>query len=368
MHAVLRSLATANPDLYVPGEEAYRIMSSLFDLGIEEAELYRRLLLEGPIQGRHIALDHIGQIVEQDQDELVARYLRFGRSLAAQAGQRALDAAECDARDIGALIVNTCTGYLCPGLTSYLVEDLGLNRNTRLVDIMGMGCGGAMPNLEAAVNHLARYPDQPVLSIAVEICSSTIFMDPDPGLVVSNCIFADGAAAVVLADSPTCRIRQGLLQFIDFESVIYPQHRNRLHYRTEQHKLRNVLDARVPMIAAKGVVEIVQRLLQRHSLTLDDIDHWAVHPGGKRILDKISAGLGFVNGTLEASYDVLRKFGNMSSPSVLFVLNSVLASRNIQGGQYGMLVSFGAGFSVFAALIQFESRISAALTPEKSFG
>ena len=347
----LRSLATANPPLYVRQDEVFRIFDLLFSLEDKERELYGRILSNNAIRGRHIALENLEDIVQQDPDQLSARFLKFGRQLAGDAAEGALAAAGCDAAGIDAIIVNTCTGYLCPGLSTYVAEALGVGSSTRLLDIMGMGCGGALPNLEAAAAHLAVHPGHRVLSVSVEVCSATIFMDPDPGLVVSNCLFGDGAAAAVLERSPS---GQGLAGLVGFRSGVYPEHRSRLQYRTENHRLRNVLDVRVPVIAAQYVHEVVQALLEEHGLSQHEVSHWIIHPGGQRVLDRVHRAFGFSNGALQPSHAVLEQFGNMSSPSVLFVLKSILETRPVRSGELGIMVSFGAGFSVFAALVRFE--------------
>ena len=347
----LRGLATANPPLYVRQDEAFRVFDLLFSLNGEERELYERVLSNTAIRGRHIAVDSPEDIVHQDPDQLAARFLKFGRQLACDAAERALADAGCEAAEIDAIIVNTCTGYLCPGLSTYVAEQLAVRSSTRLLDIMGMGCGGALPNIEAAAGHLAVHPGHRVLSVSVEVCSATIFMDPDPGLVVSNCLFADGAAAAVLELGPP---GEGRVCLLGFRSGVYPEHRSRLQYRTENHRLRNVLDVRVPAIAARHVHEVVQALLADHGLSQDDVSHWIVHPGGPSVLDRVHKAFGFSNGVLRPSYAVLEQFGNMSSPSVLFVLKEILESRPVASGQLGIMVSFGAGFSVFAALLRFE--------------
>ena len=352
MHAVLQSIRTANPGLYIRQADAFRVFDTLFQLEAAERELYRRILLNGRIRGRYIALDAPEEITNQDQDALIGRFLRFGRTTAAVAATGALQASGLSGSDVGLVIVNTCTGYLCPGLTSYLAEDLHLSRDTKVIDLMGMGCGGAIPNLETASGYLSNKPDLVVLSISVEICSATIFMDPDPSLVVSNCIFGDGAAAAVLQSSAGSK-KDPTLQFLDFESGLYPEHRERLKYRTENHRLRNVLDVRLPSIASRAIAEVTDRMLQRNGLQRDQISHWMVHPGGQRILDSVQKLFTFQYEELSPSYEILHEYGNMSSPSVLFVLERVLRTRNPGRGELGVLVSFGAGFTVFATLVEF---------------
>ena len=185
--------------------------------------------------------------LETDPDRRLARFLKFGRAAAVAAARRALAEAGVEAADITGLIVNTCTGYLCPGLSSYIAKDLGLKTSIRFQDLMGMGCGAAVPNLEAAAGMLARSGEGPVLSVAVEICTATIFPSHEPELVVSNSIFGDGAAAAVLDLAPDNR-PGGLAHMVDFATGLFPRYREDLRYRTEGGRLRNHLSKRVPII------------------------------------------------------------------------------------------------------------------------
>ena len=156
MNIVVKGVGTANPPMYVTQEEAYEFFSTQFDLSQDEHDLYRRILLDGKIRGRYVGMDATHEALETDADRLLARFLKFGRTTAATAARRALQDAAVDAADIAGLVVNTCTGYLCPGLSSYIAEDLGLPSSIRYQDLMGMGCGAAVPNLESAAGMLAR--------------------------------------------------------------------------------------------------------------------------------------------------------------------------------------------------------------------
>jgi len=376
MKAILSALATANPRRYATQEEIYHFMASHFPMEQSERELYRQLLLEGPIRGRYIAVDEDEEICSQDADRLVERFARHSRRIAAQAAEAAMHQAGLDASQIEALIVNTCTGYLCPGLSSYLVEDLGLPAYTAVLDLMGMGCGGAVPNLEAGCRMIQSGAKKTVLCLSVEICSATFFLGPDPDLIVSNSIFSDGAAAAILqadlnGDAATGALKplvrsvpvrasnetpQGVttnrLQFIDFESVTLPRYREQLRYTTQGGRLRNVLTRNVPVIGAKAVAQATGRLLERHGLTSDDIQWWAVHPGGTQVLMSVQKHLGLTEQTLRFSYETFRNYGNMSSPTVLFVLKKILDEANPRKNDRALLLSFGAGFTAFAALVE----------------
>ncbi|MEI6211947.1 MAG: 3-oxoacyl-[acyl-carrier-protein] synthase III C-terminal domain-containing protein [bacterium] len=351
MKPILRSLGTANPPLYVTQQQAFEVYSSLFQLGTEERALYQRLLLEGQIQGRYVGLDQLADACETNPDRLNERFLKYARQTGAAAASQALANASLAPEKLGGLVVNTCTGYRCPGLTSYLAEDLKLPHHIRTLDIAGMGCGGALPNLDAAC-HMALAGKGPVLSIAVEICSATLFMGADPALVVSNCIFGDGAAAAVVQvdDAVTA---PGRIRVLDSEAGIFPQYRNQLHYRQEGGRLRNVLTTKVPTIGAKTASEVLQRLLARNNYSQDAIAWWAVHAGGTAVLDQVGRGLGLSDANLQFSREVFRKYGNMSSPTVLFALQEILKQGRPQRGDLGVLLSFGAGFSAFAMLVEF---------------
>ncbi len=352
MTPILRALATANPPFYATQKEAYEFYASHFTLAPKEDELYRRLLLEGPIRGRFIGLDKREDACETDPDRLNARFLKYARLIAAAAAKKALEEAHLSPKELGGLVVNTCTGYLCPGLTSYLAEDLGLEGDLRTLDIAGMGCGGALPNWQAAAGLLALDETRPLLSLAVEICSATLFMGEDPALIVSNSIFGDGAAAAIL-QARESEDKKHLLRLVDFASGLYPKHRQQLHYRQEGGRLRNVLSAKVPVIGARTAREVLNRLLERHHLNQQDIQWWAVHAGGTAVLDQVGRDLGLDKEDLRFSLEVFHTYGNMSSPSVLFALRQILDQGHPRPGERGILLSFGAGFSAFAALVEF---------------
>ena len=170
--------------------------------------------------------------------------------------------------------------------------------------------------------------------------------------MVSNAIFGDGAAAAVLdlarEDRPG-----GLVQIVDFATGLFPRYREDLRYRTEGGLLRNHLTKRVPVIGARTATEVASRLLARHGLSRNDIAWWAVHPGGTVVLEQVAKELELAGEALRPSYHVFQNYGNMSSPSVLFVLREILDSAHPPPGQKGMLLAFGAGFSAFAALVEF---------------
>src|SRR5476651_250537 len=154
------------------------------------------------IDARHLALEPLDEIFDHTPDALQARFARHAPALATQAAKRALKDANCRAKEIDAVLVSTCTGYLCPGLTSYVSEQLGLRENIFALDLVGQGCGAALPNLRTAESILAAGRAKKVLSVCVEVCSAAFYLDDDAGVLISACLCADGAGETVLFSEP----------------------------------------------------------------------------------------------------------------------------------------------------------------------
>ena len=154
------------------------------------------------IEARRLALDPLDEVFVIDPDTLGRRFLAHAPVLAAEAGARALESARLDAAQIGAVVVSTCTGYLCPGLSGHVVERLGLRTDVQAYDLVGQGCAAALPNLQLGRSLIASGAAEHVLSICVEVSSAAMYLDNDPGVLISACLFGDGAGAAVLSRDP----------------------------------------------------------------------------------------------------------------------------------------------------------------------
>lgn len=299
-----------------------------------------RLILHSILNGdhgittRHFATPDIEHVFDHTADQLHAAFRAEGPKLAAAALSTALRHAGIRHTEIDALLICTCTGYLCPGLTSYVAELLGLRPNAFLQDLVGLGCGAAIPTLRAASHVLAAQPDATVACIAVEICSAAFYLDDDPGVIISACLFSDGAAATLWRSTPG---PTGLRAF-DFDTLHVPADRDKLRFEQRDGKLRNLLDRSVPSLAAAAVAQLWAQHGPR------PIAHVVTHPGGRDVLDALAPVL--APHSLTASQRVLQDHGNMSSPSVLFALEETLRTSAPAASEGDFwLVSFGAGFS-----------------------
>lgn len=313
-----------------------------------KAVLKKVLTGENGIATRHFALGKLEEAFEINPDALHARFIENAPALATVAAQRALANSEIDPHEIDAVLISTCTGYLCPGLTSYAVERLGLRPDVLMFDLVGQGCGAAIPNLDAARALLASGCER-ALSVCVEVCSAAFYLDDDVGVLISACLFGDGAGAAVLSPEANGGRR---VEWKSSGSLVKPADRDALRFEQKSGMLRNILTPQVPSLAAESVGALFDDTLARSGMARDRINGWIFHPGGRDVLMALRERFQLSGDDVRFSQAVLRDYGNMSSPSVLFALQAALAD-SAPGGVWWMS-SFGAGFSCYGALLHVE--------------
>lgn len=345
-------LGTATPPQCYKQSEGWTVARASPDIDRltprSKAILKKVLLGDNGIETRYLALESLHEAFQLNPDALHARFAANAPLIGSQAAQKALAAAHLSEDKIDALIVSTCTGYLCPGLTSYIGERLGLRDDIIALDLVGQGCGAALPNLRTAESLLRSGQCRHVLSICVEICSAAFYLDNDPGVLISACLFGDGAGAAVLSNEPVSHFRQ--IRWLNADSMLQPADREFLKFEQKNGMLRNILAREVPTIAARHVASLFARMLASSHLTREQIAGWILHAGGREVLIALREQLGLSEHDVAFSASVLRRLGNVSSPCVLFVLEEALAN-GAPGGHWWMS-SFGAGFSCHGAMIE----------------
>ena len=316
-----------------------------------QAILKKVLAGENGIASRHLALEPISEVFETTPDKLQSRFAEHAPALATQAAKRALKDADCEPEEIDAILISTCTGYLCPGLTSYVGEQLGLRANVFGLDLVGQGCGAALPNLRTAEAILAANRAEKVLSVCVEICSAAFFLDDDPGVLISACLFGDGAGAAVLSNKPNKNLRRVEWKF--GASNLMPEQRDTLRFSHKNGMLRNILLPQVPQIAGEAAEKLFSETLVAAEIKREKISGWILHTGGRDVILSLRDNLKLSDADVRHSASVLRDFGNVSSPTVFFVLERALHDT-VPDGLWWMS-SFGAGFSCHGALLEVKS-------------
>ncbi len=314
--------------------------------------------------------------------ERMQSYERHAGSLACHATQRALNDAGCDARDITHLVTVSCSGFHSPGFDIELLQTASLSPSVARTHLGFMGCHGALNGLRVADAFLQADPRATVLLCCVELCSLHHQYGWSPDRIVSNALFADGAAAVVLsarrgshdpAASPTEGLpkssptretcgqpewlgqetghsaREHSWQLLASGSVVLPDTLDDMGWRIRDHGFEMTLSARVPNLIKQHLRPWLSEWLGTRGLNLSDIGSWAFHPGGPRILSAAGEALGLRREQWAASESVLADFGNMSSPTILFILD-----RLRQDATTGPCVAlaFGPGLTIEAALLR----------------
>lgn len=350
----ITGLGTANPATRYTQAQCWDALQSskhFAELTPRSRAILKKVLSnQNGIATRHLALDPLTEAFNTTPDALHERFTKQAPNLATQTAQRALADAGKTAAEMDAIIVATCTGYLCPGLSSYVSERLAMRANAATVDLVGQGCGAALPNLRTGHALIESGQCKNVLSICVEVCSAAFYLDDDPGVLVSACLFGDGAAAAVLSDTPQQNRRS--VRWKNFGTILVPQDRDLLRFEHKNGMLRNILAPSVPEIAGRHARTVFDQVTKKAELEKNDIKAWILHAGGREVLTALQQSLSLSPEDVSTSAAMLREYGNLSSPFVLFVLQSALA-QNAPSGNWWMS-SFGAGFSCHGAILEIE--------------
>jgi alkylresorcinol/alkylpyrone synthase len=312
--------------------------------GVQRA-LAKRIFTNSGVVRRHAVVNPMIEDVSQwSTARRMQRYLVEAMPLGKAAVSDALAAAGLAPTDIGLFAVCSCTGYATPGLDILLARDLGLAPDTQRLFIGHMGCYAALPGLGVVRDHVLA-SGRSALLLCCELTS--LHLQPPSAAseqIVTHALFADAAAAVVVTPG------DGPLSIREIASVTDVATSDYMTWDVTDLGFRMGLSPRVPDVLAEHVAPLVDSLLAAHSLGRGDIDGWAVHPGGPKILDVIAKELSLPTDALAASRSVLAQHGNCSSPTVLMVLDEMLSSRPVPPERVVML-AFGPGLTLYAALL-----------------
>jgi alkylresorcinol/alkylpyrone synthase len=321
---------------------------------LDRPKLLERLHRNVGVGGRHLALP------PEAYDELHSFGARNDAWIkaAVEVGERAirglLEGAGVDAGDIGCLVSTTVTGIAVPSVDARLMNRLPFSTSLKRIPLFGIGCVGGAAGIARAADYLRGHPDQLAVLLAVELCSLAIVIeDLSVANIVASGLFGDGAAAVLLAgeDHPLARGRHP--RIVDNRSAFFHDTERVMGWDVGAEGLRIVLSASVPEVARTALPPVVEAFLADHGLAVSDIDIWVAHPGGPKVIDAMEEGLGLERGTLAASRESLQRVGNLSSVSVLLVLEETLREARPEPGAWGLLMAMGPGFSAEMVLLRW---------------
>jgi predicted naringenin-chalcone synthase len=275
-------------------------------------------------------------------------YIRHARTLAVEVARRAVAAAPGEVTHV---ITASCTGFYNPGMDYDIIVGLGLPATVERYHLGFMGCYAALPGLRMAAQFCRANPRAVVLVVCVELCTLHFQRDTAPDKILATALFADGAAAAVVSARPPVGSAP-VLRLGEFLPALAVEGGGAMAWDIGNRGFNIVLSSYVPDIIAGNIGPIIDQILRRSARTRGEIDRWAIHPGGKAILDKIERGLLLEPSQLQPSREVLRDFGNMSSATILFVLRRVLDTLAPGHAEQLCAMAFGPGLTIETALLE----------------
>ena len=275
--------------------------------------------------------------------------------VAAELGERslclALHHAGLEPSALGALFFTSVTGICSPSIDALLINRMGLPQNIKRVPIFGLGCVAGAAGIARAADYVRAYPDQAAALVSVELCSLTLQReDLTVANLISSGLFADGSAAVIVAGE---EYEVTGPQVLTTRSIFYPQTEEMMGWNISEKGFRITLSPQVPVLIREHLGQDVDVFLSDHGYQRSDIKSWVLHTGGPKVLEATAAALDLHNGQLDASWDCLRRVGNLSSASVLVVLEDVMRNRRPEPGTLGLLAAMGPGFCSELVLLQW---------------
>lgn len=267
-------------------------------------------------------------------------------NLATLSSRSALDDARVDGSEVTHLVVVTCTGFQSPGVDIDLIENLGLPLSVQRVQVGFMGCHGLINGLRVAQAIAHADPSAIVLVVAVELCSLHYQYGWDPDRVVANALFADGSGAMVITGANA--EQASAYRVVKTGSSLIPGTRDSMTWKIGNHGFEMTLAANVPHLIETHLAGFLQPWLEDSGYSIESIQGWAVHPGGPRVLSAVESTLRLPEHALEVSRDILARYGNMSSATLAFILQSMRQST-VEGPW--LMLGFGPGLEIEVALI-----------------
>jgi alkylresorcinol/alkylpyrone synthase len=334
------SVATALPPYRIGQDEVKEFARALFSDEFKDIERLAPVFDNVRVDDRYFCVPR--EWFERDHGfpERNDLYVEHALDLSEKAARRALDRAGAAAEDVGAIFFVSTTGLSTPSLDSRLIFRLGLSEHTRRVPIWGLGCAAGVAGLAHAADHARLYPGKLTLLVGVELCGLTFQRgDLSKANLVATSLFADGAAAVLLGEGA-----QGI-ELTGSHSTTWPETEDIMGWEVVETGFKVKISRSIPTLVRQRMTENLATACEFAGLSPEEIRHYVTHPGGARVLDALEEVLGFEPGGLTLSREVLRDCGNMSSVTVLFVLERFLRNREFATGDMGMLSALGPGFS-----------------------
>jgi alkylresorcinol/alkylpyrone synthase len=348
-HPTIAATATALPPHTITRDDVKYYMGRVFDIPERRLEAMMAIVDNAQVHNRH-AIFPIDYTIEpralsQTNNEYIEHAVKLGR----EAAEKCLERAGLKPEDIDLIITVSCTGFMIPSLDAHLIQLMGFRSNVRRMPFTELGCAAGAMALGRAAEYLKAYPGGNVLIIAVELPSLTFQRkDISQANLISSVLFGDGAAAVIVSGK---EVRGP--KILVSETYTFPDSLFAMGFDLRDSGFHILLAKDVPEMIGAKIGGLVEGFLERNGRKREDIKGWILHPGGARLLGNVEAELGLCKCDTQPSWDILGNVGNLSSATILFILQEWLEKRPLQTGEYALAAAFGPGFSAEFLLLQW---------------
>ncbi|HEV8039898.1 MAG TPA: 3-oxoacyl-[acyl-carrier-protein] synthase III C-terminal domain-containing protein, partial [Bryobacteraceae bacterium] len=347
----IASAASAFPKHYYPQKFLLEQLQQYWGDQLKNPLMLARLHRNVAVEGRHLALPYEKYYDLKTWGCANDAWIQVAQELGEQALCRALHHAGVDKSQLGALFFTSVTGISSPSIDALLINRMGLPANIKRLPIFGLGCVAGAAGIARAADYVRAYPSQAAALVSVELCSLTIQkQDLTVANLISSGLFADGSAAVVVTGS---ELNADGPEIVATRSVFYPDTEEMMGWKVSERGFNIVLSPKVPVLIREHLGHDVDSFLADHGHQRSDIGSWVLHTGGPKVLEATAAALDLHNGQLDASWDCLKRVGNLSSASVLVVLEDVMRNRRPEPGTIGVLAAMGPGFCSELVLLKW---------------
>jgi alkylresorcinol/alkylpyrone synthase len=352
----IASAASAFPKHYYTQKYLLERLQDYWGNELKNPLLLARLHRNVTVDGRYLAIPAEQYVDIKTWGEANDIWIRVAQELGEQALCRALQNAGVQTSELGCLLFTTVTGVASPSIDGMLINRMGLPVNIRRTPIFGLGCVAGAAGIARAADYVRAYPTKAAALVSVELCSLTLQReDLSVANLISSGLFADGSAAVIVTGSEFESSNGAITgpTILATKSIFYPSTEDMMGWNISEKGFRIILSTEVPTLIRENLGRDVDAFLAEHGHQRGDLKSFVLHTGGPKVLDASADALGLHNGELKASWDCLRKVGNLSSASVLCVLEDVMKNRRPEPGTLGLLAAMGPGFCSELVLLEW---------------
>ena len=349
---VIASVGSAFPKHYYPQDSLGAGLKKFWSGRLKNPEVVDRMHAHAEIDGRFLALPADAYYEMTTWGQANNAWIECAKDLGQQALCRALEGVGLTPQEIDALFVVSVTGIASPSLDARLVNRMGLSPHIKRIPIFGLGCVAGAAGIARAADYVRAFPHHVAALLSVELCSLTLQKeDVSMANLISSALFGDGAAAAIVAGAERGYAGANIL---DTRSVFYPQTEHIMGWDISEKGFQILLSPTLPQLIVDHLGQDVDAFLADHDLARKDIGRWILHPGGPKILEASATALGLSKEEMGASWECLRRVGNLSSASVLLVLEEVFKRRRPEAGTYSLLAAMGPGFCSELVLLRWD--------------